>query len=106
MCSYLRWGTPLKDRRPRRVSAVYVNLHQAAGRRNLTMNSAGTMYEDDTDLPDLEPGVLSYTQFRNQEGLQEWRRRRALYEQGQLNSVARGPRVSWRVRALHAVNRL
>jgi hypothetical protein len=46
--------------------------------------------ERDRDVDDdLEPSVLSYTQFRNQLGLLEWRRRRAEYENGaQTRKVA------------------
>jgi hypothetical protein len=69
----------------------------------MSMHSARTRgCEDDSDLPELEPEVLSYTQFRNQMGLLEWKRRLAQHEQGK----APVPRVSWRMRALHAVNRL
>jgi hypothetical protein len=68
------------------------------------MHSARTSYEDETDLPDLEPEVLSYTQFRNHLGLLEWKRRRAEYEQGRPASAQ--PRAPWLRRASDAVNRL
>jgi hypothetical protein len=62
---------------------------------NSTYEQASTMErlplnEVDRDLDeDLEPSVLSYTQFRNQLGLLEWRRRRAAYENGaQTRTVA------------------
>jgi hypothetical protein len=62
-------------------------------------------HEDDTDLPDPEPEVLSYTQFRNHLGLLEWKRRRAQYEQGR-SPAAQWPRTPWLKRASDAVNRL
>jgi hypothetical protein len=45
-------------------------------------------YHPDLELEDEEPAVLSYTQFRNQLGLLEWRRRRAQYEQGAAAAAA------------------
>jgi hypothetical protein len=54
------------------------------------MHSARTTDEAEPDPRDPEPAVLSYTQFRNQLGLLEWRRRLAEYEQrGALISAAR-----------------
>ena len=55
------------------------------------MFSAPTTDEDDPDARDLEPVVLSYTQFRNHLGLLEWRRRLAQYEQGAALSAALRP---------------
>ena len=51
------------------------------------MHSAPSPNEFDAD-EDQEPAVLSYTQFRNQLGLLEWRRRRAEYERRAAVSAA------------------
>jgi hypothetical protein len=49
----------------------------------------------DPDSENEEPAVLSYTQFRNQQGLLEWRRRRAQYEQGAaLTAALRQPHTT------------
>ena len=55
------------------------------------MYSARSTMDDHPEAADHEPVVLSYTQFRNQLGLLEWRRRLARYEQDVALSAALRP---------------